>query len=156
MNIHTYEKAFLTLGGVLLVACLFALLYASLAMGIHLPGRAGMVDPERLSTTAPFEAPGVRQTGPNQVEVVMIGQVWVFVPNEVRVPLGAEVTFTATSADVLHGFHVDGTRVNMMLIPGQISRARYRFEEPGRYLIICHEYCGVGHHTMFGTVIVEE
>lgn len=156
MNIHTYEKAFLTLGGVLLVACLLALLYASLAMGIHLPGRAGMVDPERLSTTAPFDAPGVRQTGPNRVEVVMIGQVWVFVPNEVRVPLGAEVTFTATSADVLHGFHVDGTRVNMMLIPGQISRARYRFEEPGRYLIICHEYCGVGHHTMFGTVIVEE
>jgi cytochrome c oxidase subunit 2 len=43
----------------------------------------------------------------------------------------------------------------MMLIPGQVSRNRYRFEQPGEYAIICHEYCGVGHHTMFGKVTVK-
>ena len=51
--------------------------------------------------------------------------------------------------------HVEGTRVNMMLIPGQITRNRYRFERPGEYTIICHEYCGVGHHTMYGKVVVK-
>ena len=67
----------------------------------------------------------------------------------------AEITFTATSADVLHGFHVEGTRLNMMLIPGQVSRNTYTFQQPGEYVIICHEYCGLGHHTMFGKVVVE-
>lgn len=155
MKVETYERAFLWLGGLLLIACLGALLYASVAMGIHLPGRVGTLDPAEVRATPPFDALGVRQLGPNAYEVVMIGQIWAFLPNEVRVPAGAEITFTATSADVLHGFHIDGTRINMMLIPGQISRNTYRFEEPGQYVILCHEYCGIGHHKMYGLVIVE-
>lgn len=155
MKVETYERAFLWLGGLLLVACLIALLYASVAMGIHLPSRAGEIDPETVRQTAPFDEPGVRQTGEDTYEAVVLSQTWSFVPGEIRVPAGAEVTFIATSADVLHGLHVEGTRLNMMLIPGQISRNTYRFKEPGEYLVICHEYCGVGHHTMYGTVIVE-
>jgi cytochrome c oxidase subunit 2 len=108
-----------------------------------------------MRSQAPFDNPGIRQTGPNSYEVVMIGQVWVFLPNEIRVPAGSEVTFVATSNDVIHGIHVEGTRVNMMLIPGQVARNTYIFKEPGEHLLICHEYCGVGHHTMFGKVIVE-
>ncbi len=155
MKVHTYEQAFLWAGGIVLVAGLLALLYASVGMGIHLPGRAAEIDPQQVRTTPPFDRPGVRQTGPNRYEVVMLGQVWAFLPNEVRVPAGAEVTFTATSADVIHGLHVAGTRVNVMLIPGQVSRNTYRFTRPGEHLMICHEYCGLGHHTMFGKVVVE-
>ena len=154
-RIETYEKAFLWLGAALLVVCMGVLAYASIAMGINLPGRVGQVDPATMRSEAPFDNPGVRQTGPNSYEVVMIGQVWAFVPGEVRVPAGAEVTFVATSNDVLRGLQVEGTRVNMMLIPGQVSRNTYVFNEPGEYLLICHEYCGVGHHTMYGKVIVE-
>jgi cytochrome c oxidase subunit 2 len=32
---------------------------------------------------------------------------------------------------------------------------RARFDAPGEYVIICHEYCGVAHHTMAARVIVE-
>jgi cytochrome c oxidase subunit 2 len=71
------------------------------------------------------------------------------------VPAGAQIDFVATSADVIHGFQIEGTRVNMMLIPGQIARATYTFAEPGEHLLICHEYCGSGHHTMAGRIIVE-
>ena len=42
-----------------------------------------------------------------------------------------------------------------MLIPGQVSRATYTFREPGEHLLVCHEYCGAGHHLMFGKVTVE-
>ncbi len=155
MNVETYEKAFLALGAILLVVCLAALAYASIAMGIHLPGRAGSVDPMTMRSEAPFDNPGVHKTGPNSYDVVVIGQLWAFVPAEIRVPAGADITFISTSNDVLHGFHIERTRVNMMLIPGQISKNTYRFEEPGEHLLICHEYCGVGHHTMYGKVIVE-
>ena len=155
MTVETYEKAFLWVGGLLLVACMIALLYAGVGMGIHLPGRVGEVDPQTVQSMPPFDEPGVRQVDDDRYEVVMIGRTWAFIPSEVRVPAGSEVTFIATSVDVLHGIHVEGTLVNMMLIPGQISRNTYRFEEPGEHLMVCHEYCGTFHHTMFGKVIVE-
>ena len=155
MKIETYEKAFLSVGAALLVGCMAALLYANVAMGIHLPGDAGQVDPATVETMPPFDNPGVRQIGENEYEAVVLGVAWQFIPREIRVPAGSTVTFIATSLDVLHGLHVEGTRLNMMLIPGQVSKNRVTFREAGEHLIICHEYCGINHHTMFGKVIVE-
>ena len=155
MKVHTYEKAFLAVGAGVLAVCGAALIYATVGMGIHLPGRTAEIDPTRVFATPPFDQLGVRQTGPNRYEVVLVAQAWAFLPPEIRVPAGAEVTFTATSLDILHGLNVEGTRLNMMLIPGQVSRNTYRFREPGEHLMICHEYCGLGHHTMAGKVIVE-
>lgn len=155
MKVHTYEKAFLAVGIFVLLTSGAALIYASVARGIHLPGVSGRIDPRRVYQTPPFDKPGVRQTGPGRYEAVVVSQTWAFVPPEIRVPVDAEVTFTATSVDVIHGFNIEGTRLNMMLIPGQISRNSYRFSEPGEHLVICHEYCGLGHHTMAGKVIVE-
>ena len=37
MKIHTWEKAFLTVGVIVLIACAGALVYASVVHGIHLP-----------------------------------------------------------------------------------------------------------------------
>lgn len=156
MKVHTYEKAFLLIGAILLLSCGAALVYASTAMHMHLPGRAGMVDPMMVYTTPPFDHPGVRQTGPNQYDVVVIAQAWAFTPSTIHVPANADVTFIATSADIIHGFYVAGSRVNMMLIPGQISRMTYRFTTPGvTRLLLCHEYCGLGHQTMSAHVIVD-
>lgn len=156
MNVLVYERAFLFLGAALLVACLGALLYSSVAMGIMLPDREGTLDPALVDSTPPFDNPGVRQTGPNRYEAVVIGYAWGFEPQEIRVPAGAEVTFTSTTRDVIHGFHVERTRLNMMLLPGQVARQTYTFDTPGRYLLLCHEYCGSGHHAMYGHVEVVE
>jgi cytochrome c oxidase subunit II len=155
MKIHAYEKAFLTAGAALLGACALALVYATFAHGVHLPEGGGRLDPKAVYSTPPFDAPGVRQTGENSYEVVLVGSAWAFNPTEIRVPAGAEITFIATATDVLHGFNIEGTRVNVMLIPGQISRVVHTFRAPGEYLTICHEYCGLGHHLMAGKVIVE-
>lgn len=155
MKVHVYEKAFLWVGALMLVVFLIALGYSSVALGIHLPGRVAQVDPQSVRQLPPFDSTGLHQVAPDRYEVVMIGQAWAFVPSEVRIPVGAEVTFLATSTDVIHGLHIEGTRINMMLIPGQIARNSYTFDEPGEHLIICHEYCGAGHHFMFGRLIVE-
>ena len=155
MKVHSYERAFLVVGAVMLGVFGGALTYASVALGIHLPGAVSRVDPATVRSTPPFDATGVRQTGPDRYEVVMLASAWQFQPAEIRVPAGAEVTFLATSTDVIHGVHVDDSRVNMMLIPGQVSRNTYTFEEPGEYLMVCHEYCGLNHHNMYGKVVVE-
>lgn len=155
MKVHSYEKAFLAVGVVLLIGCAGALVYASVGMGMHLPGEHGVIDPKEVFATPPFDNPGLKQVGPNAYEAVILGQMWSFSPAEITVPVGAEVTFIATSADVIHGFHLDRTRINLMLIPGQIARTTYRFERPGVHLVICHEYCGLAHHTMYGKVTVK-
>ncbi len=155
MRIHQYEKAFLAAGAIVLILCLGALAWTTFVMGIHLPGAAGRIHPQAVRTTPPFDQPGVREVAPGRYEAVVIGAAWRFEPAEIRVPAGAEITFVSTSTDVLHGFNIEGTRLNMMLIPGQISRNTYTFSEPGEYLLICHEYCGLNHHAMAGKVIVE-
>jgi cytochrome c oxidase subunit 2 len=155
MKVHTYEKAFLAVGLAVLLVCGAALVYATAVQGIHLPGVAGRIDPRRVYQTPPFDRPGVKEVGPGQYEAVIVSQTWAFVPPVIRVPANATVTFIATTVDVIHGFNVEGTRLNMMLVPGQISRNSYRFRTPGEYLVICHEYCGLGHHTMAGKVVVE-
>jgi len=155
MRVHTYENVFLGIGGGLLVLCLGALLYASVALGVHLPEYSAPIDPQQVYSTAPFDQPGVREVAPGRYEAVIVASAWAFNPAEIRVPVGAEVRFTSTATDVLHGIHVEGTRINMMLIPGQVTHTTYTFQEPGEHLVICHEYCGLGHHFMYGKVIVE-
>jgi cytochrome c oxidase subunit 2 len=79
-----------------------------------------------------------------------------FNPSVIRVPAGKPVTFRMTSADVTHGFLVVGTNANTMLVPGYVSQFTTVFRQPGEYLIVCHEYCGLGHHLMAAKLIVEE
>jgi cytochrome c oxidase subunit 2 len=76
-------------------------------------------------------------------------------PNDIRVPVGATVEFLVTSRDVAHGLLVDGTDVNLTVIPGRVSQTTYRFLRPGTYLFLCEEYCGLGHQTMGGHITAE-
>ena len=156
MKIHRWETAFLVAGAIVLFACGAALVYATFGADIHLPGDHGRIDPEQLATTPPFDQPGVRRLDDGRWQAVVIARAWSFEPAEIRVPAGVEVLFTATSVDILHGFNIERTRLNLMLIPGQVSQNSYTFDEPGEHLLICHEYCGIGHHLMYGRIIVEE
>ena len=56
--------------------------------------------------------------------------------------------FRITSPDVLHGFQIVGTNVNLTVAPGYVSEATTTFREPGEYLVVCNEHCGLGHHNM--------
>jgi cytochrome c oxidase subunit 2 len=88
------------------------------------------------------------------VTVRAVGQQYSFTPQCMLVPTDALVTFRATSADVVHGFLIEGTNVNTMLVPGYVSTITARFSEPGEHLMPCHEFCGIGHHGMWAKVKV--
>lgn len=137
------------------VGMLSALMVTTFVAGLHLPGVAGRVSPAKVSLTAPFNHPGIVQVGPEEYEATVVAQIWAFTPNVIRVPQGSTVTFIATSRDVVHGFMVHDADVNVMLLPGQVSRVTTRFDRVGEFPFVCHEYCGVGHQTMWGKVIVE-
>ncbi len=160
MKIDVYEKVFLGLTVVMLLVFMGAIAYAARGHGIHVAHPAGSVDPAALRTTPPFDDLGAHEVGPGAFEVNLIAGMWQFEPyfdkaNEaIRVPTGATVAFNLASPDVIHGFKVQDTDINVMVIPGQVSRVSHTFNRPGEYLGMCHEYCGSGHQTMYVKIIV--
>jgi cytochrome c oxidase subunit 2 len=159
MHIHPLERYWLIAIAIAIGAFVAAILASVFVFGVRLPGPAGRIDPKELAPkkidNTEFAEPGLRHMGGNQYTAHILAQTWFFKPKEIRVPVGSEVTFIVTSKDVTHGFIIQEHDINMMLVPGQISRAKATFNRPGEYLIICHEYCGSGHQTMSGMVIVE-
>jgi cytochrome c oxidase subunit II len=88
------------------------------------------------------------------VTVRAVGQQYSFTPQCMLVPTDTPITFRAASPDVIHGFLIEGTNVNAMLVPGYVSTISARFDKPGDHLMPCHEYCGVGHEGMWAKVKV--
>jgi cytochrome c oxidase subunit 2 len=129
---------------------------AVFGLGIQLPGVVEQVAPADVDTTAGFSDPGLRMVYEGKYEAHIVVQTWSFTPNQISVPAGSEVTFFLASKDIIHGFKIMDTNVNVMVIPGQISEFTYTFDEPGTYEFVCHEYCGAAHHTMSGQIVVTE
>jgi cytochrome c oxidase subunit II len=88
------------------------------------------------------------------VTVRIVGQQYSFTPQCILVPTETPIRFRATSPDTIHGFLIEGTTINSMLIPGYISSLPARFDKPGEHLMPCHEFCGVGHEGMWAKVEV--
>jgi len=153
--VDPYEKVWMIIGVVILVGLLTLVTIAAMAKGIQVPQPERRVDPNTVAQTGPFSEPGLRDLGNNKYEAYILGRTWAWEPKEIHVPVGATVTFFLTSKDVQHGFLLWNTNVNFMVLPGQVSKLTVTFDKAGEYPYICNEYCGVGHHTMAGKVIVE-
>ncbi len=157
--IARWERRWLNAAGLLLVLFVILVAYTLATEGGHIAQRSARTTPEALTSLELFENPGVEVTSfragePLQVTATVIAQAWNFVPAELVIPAGAEVTFYLTSRDVLHAFQVENTTINAELIPGEIATLHYTFDEPGVYRTTCNEYCGFGHHNMMGTIRV--
>ena len=158
MHIDQTEKTFIYLSIALIVVFAAAVGFSSFAFGIQVPAPELRVDPRLVATpgATAFGEPGLRELAPGKYEARILSQAWLFTPREITVPAGSTVTFYVTSKDVQHGFLVENTNINMMVLPGEISKLTATFDQAGEYNFICHEYCGINHQIMFGQIIVEE
>lgn len=155
LHLDALERRFMAASAAMLVVFAVAILWSVASGHTSLPAPAGRIDPAEVRTTAPFDNPGLHQTGPGEYDAVFIASAWQWSPAEIRVPAGSKVRFLVTTVDVIHGFRIPSTNANAMVIPGQITKVTVEFDEPRRYSLICHEYCGIGHHQMGGTIVVE-
>lgn len=153
-QIAKWERRWLALSGLMSLTFVILIAYNLATEGTHIAQRTTKASPEQILAQNIFQQPGVRQTGPGTIQVTTVARAFVFQPADVTVPVDAEVEFILTAADVIHGYQIERTNVNVELIPGEVARLTYTFDDPGTYRITCNEYCGIGHHTMLGTVTV--
>lgn len=128
--------------------------YMSLHWAAMPPVRTETIDPSTLHIGGEFvEANLGSSLEPDgSVTVRVLANQYSFTPSCVLVPANTPVHFRGTAADVVHGFSIGASNVNMMLIPGYISNFRTEFEKTGEHVMPCHEYCGTGHAAMWAHV----
>lgn len=158
MHMHKFEKIWLIFGIGSLLVFLTVLGVSAFYLGNQPPSCLATIDPEKVSEHETFKEPGLKKVEGKEwdYELVFVAETFAYTPREVEVPLGAKVKVLVTTKDVIHGFEVAGTNINMMVEPGYISELVTTFDKPGEYLVLCNEYCGSGHHLMYSTIKVVE
>lgn len=154
MHVDKFESAFLWLAGIMMAIFAGAVVISVVGFGIHVPGPSGQLAPQDIDKDPGFANPGMHKIRDGFYEAYIVVQTWQFTPAEMEVPVGSHVIFYLASRDLVHGFKMFDTNVNIMVIPGQISQTEHTFNTPGKYQFYCHEYCGALHHTMTGVVTV--
>ncbi len=88
-------------------------------------------------------------------EVYLQAQMWRWTPVLV-LEKGAAYTIHLSSVDLNHGFSLHPTNLNLQIVPGYDYALKMVPNAAGDYRIVCNEFCGIGHHTMVGRILVIE
>lgn len=153
-QIAKWERRWIAFSALLTLVFVILIAYNLATEGAHIAQAAGRGNPQTLLAQPLFAEPGVRVTGPSSLQVSVVGQAFVWVPETIRVPVGTEIEFYLTARDVIHGWQVENTNLNTMVMPGEVARLRTTFHEVGRYRVTCNEYCGIAHQNMIGWIEV--
>jgi cytochrome c oxidase subunit 2 len=144
------------------MAIIFLLVGMMIYMSLHFvtmpPSRVETVDPTTLHLAGEFVEANLGSAieSDGSVVVRVVGSQYAFTPQCILVPTDTPVRFRVTSADVVHGFNIASTNVNVMLVPGYISALQTRFHKAAELAMPCHEFCGIGHAAMWAHVKVIE
>lgn len=80
---------------------------------------------------------------------------WEFVPSVITVNKGDTVKLSVTSTDVAHGISISAFGVSERLEPNQTVQIEFIADKEGTFSMICSVFCGSGHGSMRGSVIVQ-
>ena len=152
------ESRWVMIMAAMLAVMMAVIVITGVAGALHPSSNVEVIDPQTLHLGGEFAESnlGTAIEPDGSATVRLIGEQYDFVPHCVRVPADTPVKFRLTSADVVHGFLIDGTNINLMLVPGYVSSLGARFDTPGERLMPCHEFCSVGHEGMWGRIKIVE
>ena len=77
-------------------------------------------------------------------------------PESIAVNKGDAVKLYAASRDVPHGIFIKEYGINVAVKKGAVEEIEFIADKDGSFDIICSVYCGRGHHSMKGKLIVKE
>lgn len=93
------------------------------------------------------------QTG-SVKEFNVIAKQWEFDPGVIEVNKGDKVILHIKSVDVAHGIAIPEFGVSQDLSPGVEETVEFTADKKGTYSFFCNVYCGSGHRSMKGTLVV--
>ena len=97
---------------------------------------------------------------PNGTSITYANGTTVYYPNgtttqnDLYVKAGQAVQLEVVSLDVAHSFFIYQLGIHIDAIPGHINHTWLEVDTPGTYRIECTQFCGTGHYTMIGELIV--
>ena len=116
----------------------------------RLPGRDGKLGTSKIGLISDDNPFGINPKDPNGKDDILIES------DDLHLPLNKPVKMVLRSIDVLHDFYVPQFRAKMDLVPGMVTFFWMTPTRTGKFDVLCAELCGVGHHAMRGTVIVDD
>jgi cytochrome c oxidase subunit 2 len=148
------ERRWATIAVIIVVMFVVVATFAGVHQAAMPQARVETTDPRTLHLRGEFIESnlGSAVEADGSVTLRFVGQQYSFTPPCLVVPTGTPINIRATSADVVHGFLVTGTTINLMLVPGYISNLATSFATPGDRHMPCHEFCGTGHEGMWARV----
>lgn len=152
--IGKWERRWLALSGLVSLTFVIFIAYNLAVEGAHIAQTTGRTQPEILLNAGSFANPSVSKISNDNFQVTGVAQMYSFLPSEIVVPVETNVEFFLTSRDVIHGYQIERTPVNVELVPGEVAYLNYSFHETGDYRLTCNQYCGLGHQNMLGTITV--
>jgi cytochrome c oxidase subunit II len=86
--------------------------------------------------------------------IKLVARKFVFRPEEIHLKKGEAVTLELTSADVVMGFNAPDFKVRSDIIPGMVQKLTFTPDKAGTFPFLCDVFCGDGHESMSGKLIV--
>ena len=79
---------------------------------------------------------------------------WAFDPNMIELKKGEPVVFELTADDIFMGFNIPDFKVRSDVVPGKTMRLALTPDRAGTFTFLCDVFCGDGHESMSGTLVV--
>ena len=95
------------------------------------------------------------------LQIYVVGQQWYWdVRHEngrheigdLHIPVGLPVQLIMTSADVIHDYFIPAFRTKRDVVPGKYTTEWFIATKPGKYRVLCNQFCGTKHGEMAGYV----
>ncbi len=153
------------------IAFLWCMIMFFMMIYWHINGRQNLSTETYRSTPEAFQAKAEAWAGqytvrtdaasgqpvvapPAGSDVYLLARLWSFWPT---LELEKDKTYRLhlMAMDYNHGFSLQPANINIQMVPGYEHVVTVTPNQSGTYSIVCNEFCGIGHHTMVGTLYVK-
>jgi len=77
-----------------------------------------------------------------------------FTPSVIPLRKGEPVVLELTTEDIFMGFNLPDFGVRSDIVPGKTMKVAFTPDKAGTFTFLCDVFCGEGHETMSGKVVV--
>ncbi len=106
------------------------------------------------SITLPGRSQSAAPAGETK-EILMTAKKYEFSPSTVEIKAGTRIIFKITSVDREHGFEIADVKNSCVKIKkGETATVEYLAEKPGTVEFRCCVFCGGGHGSMKGKIVI--